>query len=158
MMTNKTFEINVKDYLTEDEIKEIVIDEVRNGVRCRDEKNLTRIITNASHYWFRDLISEVIGDSFNIEIENQVKKVLSEVSSYSIIRDGSYGEKPSKAYLLIQEYVEKHKSILEDKVKEKLENLSEFDILRYEGREEIADSVSQAIYDVMMPGVAPDNE
>ncbi|SOB47143.1 hypothetical protein LPICM17_210008 [Lactococcus piscium] len=99
-----------------------------------------------------------MGDDFNSEIENQVKKVLSEVSSYTIIREGGYGDKPSKAYVLIQEYVEKHKSILENKVKEKIENLREFDVLSYEGREEIADSVSQAIYDVVMRGVAHDDE
>ena len=157
-MTNKTFEIKVDDYLTEDEIKDIVIDEVRSSVRSRNEENLTRIIKNASHYWFRDIVSEVMGENFNEKIEEQVKEILSKVSSYTIIRDGSYGEKPSKVYLLIQEYVEKHKSILENRVKEKIENLSEFNILGYEGREEIANSVSQAIYDVVMRGVAHDNE
>ena len=157
-MTNKTFEIKVDDYLTEDEIKDIVIDEVRSGVRSRNEENLTRIIKNASHYWFRDIVSEVMGENFNEKIEEQVKEILSKVSSYTVIRDGSYGEKPSKAYLLMQEYVEKHKSILENRVKEKIENLSEFDVLGYEGREEIASSVSQAIYDVVMRGVAHDDE
>lgn len=157
-MTNKTFEIKVDDYLTEDEIKDIVIDEVRSSVRSRNEENLTRIIKNASHYWFRDIVSEVMGENFNEKIEEQVKEILSEVSSYTIIRDGCYGEKQSKAYLLMQEYVEKHKSILENRVKEKIENLSEFDILGYEGREQIANSVSQAIYDVVMRGVAHDDE
>ena len=157
-MTNKTFEIKVDDYLTEDEIKDIVIDEVRSNVRSRNEENLTRIIKNASHYWFHDIVSEVMGENFNEKIEQQVKEILSKVSSYTIIRDGSYGEKPSKAYLLMQEYVEKHKSILENRVKEKIENLSEFDVLGYERREEIANSVSQAIYDVVMRGVAHDDE
>ena len=157
-MTNKTFEIKVDDYLTEDEIKGIVIDEVRSSVRSRNEENLTRIIKNASHYWFRDIVSEVMGENFNEKIEEQVKEILSKVSSYTVIRGGSYGENPSKAYLLIQEYAEKHKSILENRVKEKIENLSEFDVLGYEGREEIANSVSQAIYDVVMRGVAHDNE
>ena len=157
-MTNKTFEIKVDDYLTEDEIKDIVIDEVRSNVRSRNEENLTRIIKNASHYWFHDIVSEVMGENFNEKIEEQVKEILSKVSSYTIIRDGSYGEKPSKAYLLMQEYVEKHKSILENRVKEKIENLSEFDVLGYERREEIANSVSQAIYDVVMRGVAHDDE
>ena len=157
-MTNKAFEIKVDDYLTEDEIKDIVIDEVRSSVRSRDEENLTRIIKNASHYWFRDIVSEVMGENFNEKIEEQVKEILSKVSSYTVISDGSYGEKPSKAYLLMQEYVEKHKSILENRVKEKIENLSEFNILGYEGREEIANSVSQAIYDVVMRGVAHDDE
>ena len=157
-MTNKTFEIKVDDYLTEDEIKDIVIDEVRSSVRSRNEENLTRIIKNASHYWFHDIVSEVMGENFNEKIEEQVKEILSKVSSYTIIRDGSYGEKPSKAYLLMQEYVEKHKSILENRVKEKIENLSEFDVLGYEGREEIASSVSQAIYDVVMRGVSHDDE
>ena len=157
-MTNKTFEIKVDDYLTEDEIKDIVIDEVRSSVRSRDEENLTRIIKNASHYWFRDIVSEVMGENFNEKIEEQVKEILSKVSSYTIIRDGSYGGNPSKAYLLIQEYVEKHKSILENRVKEKIENLSEFNVIGCEGREEIANSVSQAIYDVVMRGVAHDNE
>ena len=157
-MTNKTFEIKVDDYLTEDEIKDIVIDEVRSSVRSRNEENLTRIIKNASHYWFHDIVSEVMGENFNEKIEEQVKEILSKVSSYTIIHDGSYGEKPSKAYLLIQEYAEKHKSILENRVKEKIENLSEFNILGYGRREEIANSVSQAIYDVVMRGVAHDDE
>ena len=157
-MTNKTFEIKVDDYLTEDEIKDIVIDEVRSSVRSKNEENLTRIIKNASHYWFHDIVSEVMGENFNEKIEEQVKEILSKVSSYTIIRDVSYGEKPSKAYLLMQEYVEKHKSILENRVKEKIENLSEFNVLGYEGREEIASSVSQAIYDVVMRGVAHDDE
>lgn len=157
-MTNKTFEIKVEDYLTEEEIKEIVKDEVRSSIRSNNEGDLTRIIKNASHYWFHDIVSEVMGENFNEKIEEQVKEILSKVSTYTIIRDGSYGENPSKAYLLIQEYVEKHKSILENRVKEKIENLSEFNVLGYEGRDQIADSVSQAIYDVVMRGVAHDDE
>ena len=157
-MNESKFEINVRDYLSDEDILEIVKDEVRNSIRINDEKNLTRIIKNASHYWFRDIVSEVMGENFNEKIEEQVKEILSKVSEYTIVRDGSYGENPSKAYLLIQEYVEKHKSILENRVKEKIENLSEFDVLSYDGREEIASSVSQAIYDVVMRGVAYDDE
>lgn len=157
-MNEIKLEINVRDYLSDEDILEIVKDEVRNSIRNNNEDNLTRIIKNASHYWFRDIVSEVMGENFNEKIEEQVKEILSKVSEYTIVRDGSYGENPSKAYLLIQEYVEKHKSILENRVKEKIGNLSEFNVLGYEGREQIANSVSQAIYDVVMRGAVHDDE
>ena len=151
-MTNKIFEIKVEDYLTEDEIKEIVKEEVRSQVRCHNERDFKRILINASYKWFQDLISETMGDDFNVQIEEEVKKVLSEVSSFNVIRDGDFGEKPSKAYKLIQEYTDKHKEVLENRVKFLLENMSEYDILRYKSREDLAGSVSQAIFDTIMKG------
>ena len=44
--------INFKDYLSEEEIKEIIIDELRKKARehfC-NEKEFTRILTNISYY------------------------------------------------------------------------------------------------------------
>ncbi len=44
-------EINIKDYLPEDEIKEIASEQVRTSVRLQldKEKDITRVITNASY-------------------------------------------------------------------------------------------------------------
>ena len=155
-MTNKMFEIKVEDYLTEDEIKEIVKEEVRSQVRCHNEQDFKRVLMNASYDWFKDLISETMGDDFNEQIEVKIKEVLSEVTAFHVIREGSFGESPSKAYKLIQEYVNKHKQILENRVKNSLENMSEYDILRYKSREDLADSVSQAIFNTIMKGAVDD--
>lgn len=45
-------DINFKDYLSEEEIKEIVIDELRKETRKHfcNEKEFTRILTNISYY------------------------------------------------------------------------------------------------------------
>ena len=79
--------INFKDYLSDEEIKEIVIDELRKEARNHfcNEKEFTRILTNISYYELWKKIEEEVPNSQDI-IKEKVKEKLNEISSYDILR------------------------------------------------------------------------
>ena len=77
--------INFKDYLSDEEIKEIVIDELRKEARKHfcNEKEFTRILTNISYYELWKKIEEEVPNSQDI-IKEKVKEKLNEISNYDI--------------------------------------------------------------------------
>ena len=125
--------INFKDYLSEKEIKEIIIDELRKEARKHfcNEKEFTRILTNISYYELWKKIEEEVPNSQDI-IKEKVKKELNEISSYDVFRrKGEFNNCNSLAYDILEKYVDENKNIIEDKVKDIFSELSETD-LKYE--------------------------
>lgn len=125
--------INFKDYLSDEEIKEIIIDELRKEARehfC-NEKEFTRILTNISYYELWKKIEEEVPNSQDI-IKGKVKEKLNEISSYDILRKkDEFNDSNSLAYDILEKYVEENKNIIEDKIKNIFSELSKTD-LKYE--------------------------
>ena len=125
--------INFKDYLSEEEIKEIIIDELRKEARehfC-NEKEFTRILTNISYYELWKKIEEEVPNSQDI-IKEKVKEELNKISSYDVFRrKGEFNNCNSLAYDILEKYVDENKNIIEDKVKDIFSELSKSD-LKYE--------------------------
>ena len=125
--------INFKDYLSEKEIKEIIIDELRKEARKHfcNEKEVTRILTNISYYELWKKIEEEVPNSQDI-IKEKVKEKLNEISSYDVFRrKGEFNNCNSLAYDILEKYVDENKNIIEDKVKDIFSELSKTD-LKYE--------------------------
>ena len=125
--------INFKDYLSDEEIKEIIIDELRKEARehfC-NEKEFTRILTNISYYELWNKIEEEVPNSQDI-IKEKVKEKLNEISSYDILRKkAEFNDSNSLAYDILEKYVDENKNIIENKVKNIFNELSKTD-LKYE--------------------------
>ena len=106
--------INFKDYLSEEEIKEIIIDELRKEARehfC-NEKEFTRILTNISYYELWNKIEEEVPNSQDI-IKEKVKEKLNEISNYDILRKkGEFNDSNSLAYDILEKYVDENKNIV----------------------------------------------
>ena len=125
--------INFKDYLSKEEIKEIVIDELRKEARNHfcNEKEFTRILTNISYYELWKKIEEEVPNSQDI-IKEKVKEELNEISSYDILRKkDEFNDSNSLAYDILEKYVEENKNMIENKVKDIFSELSKTD-LKYE--------------------------
>ena len=125
--------INFKDYLSDEEIKEIIIDELRKEARehfC-NEKEFTRILTNISYYELWNKIEEEVPNSRDI-IKEKVIEELNEISSYDVFRrKGEFNNCNSLAYDILEKYVDENKNIIENKVKDIFSELSKTD-LKYE--------------------------
>lgn len=126
-------EINFKDYLNDEEIKNIIIEELREKIRkyfC-SEKEISRILTNISYYELWNKIEEEVPNSEYI-IKEKVKEKLNEISSYDVLRKkGEFNDSNSLAYDILEKYVDENKNIIEDKVKDIFSELSKTD-LKYE--------------------------
>lgn len=122
--------INIENYLSEEEIKEICKDELRNSIKKQfsNEKDLTRIITNLSYYELWEQIENEVPNCKKI-IKGKTIEQLNKISSYDVLREkGEFNSKNSVAQDILENCVIENKNIIEDKVKEILNSLSKTDI------------------------------
>lgn len=115
-------EIDVKQYLSEDEIKEIAKDEVRNVIRkhFNSEEDAKRILCNASYQIMFDEIDKIVPNSRDIIKEKTIQLInkSSKEYDYKVFHDGGYGGKSTLAYQYIQEAVKENKDIFKEKIKQ----------------------------------------
>lgn len=124
--------INIKDYISEEEIKDIIGDEIRRSVRyhMNNEAELSRIITNIS---YKELWKQIELEVPNCEtlLKQKTIEKIRNISDYDIFRrKDAYGAEDSLATKLIDECVKENKNIINDKVKNIFNELSNSD-LRY---------------------------
>lgn len=124
-------EINIKDYMSDEEIKAIIEDEIVRETRrtlC-NEKEITRILTNISYYELWKKIEQEVPNCQEI-IEEKTKEKILEISKFDIFkkRDNFLGYKDSLAQQLLDESVKENKNIIDDKVKKIMNELSLTDI------------------------------
>ena len=124
-------EINIKDYMSDEEIKAIIEDEIVRETRktlC-NEKEITRILTNISYYELWKKIEEEVPNCQEIIKEKTKEKIL-EISKFDIFqkRDDFLEYKDSLAQQILNESVKENKNIIDDKVKKIMNELSLTDI------------------------------
>lgn len=124
-------EINIKDYMSDEEIKSIIEDEIVKETRrtlC-NEKEITRILTNISYYELWKKIEEEV-PNFQEIIKEKTKEQMLEISKFDIFRkrDDFLEERDSLAQQFLNESVNENKNIINDKVKTIMNELSLSDI------------------------------
>ena len=123
--------INIKNYISDEEIKAIIEDEIVKETRrilC-NEKEITRILTNISYY---ELWKKIEGEVPNCQeiIKEKTKENILEISKFDIFqkRDDFLEYKDSLAQQFLNESVKENKNIIDDKVKKIMNELSLTDI------------------------------
>lgn len=124
-------EINIKDYMSDEEIKAIIEDEIVRETRrtlCNEEE-ITRILTNISYYELWKKIEQEVPNCQEI-IEEKTKEKILEISKFDIFkkRNNFLEYKDSLAQQLLDESVKENKNIIDDKVKKIMNELSLTDI------------------------------
>lgn len=132
-----TIEIDIDEYLDEDDRAEIVRDEFRKAVKTRLEaregfaytgNHVESFLSNISYKAYWEMIDDIVGE--NAETVEQIikEKVLGHIrrnESYGIFRDSSWGRSPSKAQQIVDAFVQQKRDVIEARV-ERL--LGEFDM------------------------------
>ncbi len=135
-------EIKIENYLSEEEIKEIVADELRRSVRghFRDEENAKRLLSNLAYHIVKEEVEKIVPDYEQVLVEKVASLIKDkDISSYVFDFDSwGSGRNKSSAAKLIERTVEENKDLIRGKVVEaiqskdyseeallKLENLSE---------------------------------
>jgi hypothetical protein len=144
--------INISDYLSREEIKSIVEDQVRSSVKnlLENEKNAERILMNLSYKFVFDEIDKVIPDSRGL-IVNKTKEVINKIESYDVFRDPSYGGKKSLAYEFMEQAVKDNVGLLNDKVKETITS-KDYSEEIWRKFEDLSDSFCSNIYEIVRLG------
>jgi hypothetical protein len=131
-------EINIEDYLSNEEMKEIAIEEFRSIVRAKIEgikpdkriQDYERIISNSVYYYLETEIDKLLGTDTQELIKQGVKKVLtSKDFSFSIFREkDAWRSEPSQAQKFFNEAVIDNKPIIQEKVRQAIDDYDFTDI------------------------------
>lgn len=145
-------EIDIQNYLSESEIKEICQDEIRSQIKSffNNEENAQRLLSNLSYHIVFNEIDKLIPDSREMVI-NKTRQVLTDIKSYTVFRDDTYGGRKSLAYQIMEEAVRNNRDLINEKVKETIINKEYSDEI-WSKFEELAESFTSNIYEIVRLG------
>lgn len=119
--------IKIEDYLTEDDIQEIIKDELAGKVRkAVEEKDLGRIITNSAYRIIFKAVDEQIGEDIECLLRDKAIEAVSGLSTFHVFRQKDVWEKEdSIAYTYLQQAMRDNKDVLFERVKEIMGSIDE---------------------------------
>ena len=113
--------IKISDYLSEDEIKEIVKEEFRSRLRNHfdSEYNIGRIITNCAYRNLGEELEKLV-PNYKKSLGDNIKNIFESKDSirYELFSNDMFSNRKSSGEVLIEEYLKNNKKLLEDKIKE----------------------------------------
>lgn len=142
-------EINFREYISEEEMKEVIKDEVRIKIRQEfsREENFKRILTNSLYNQVSHEIISLENSGQIKPLKEQVKKIIEELSSYTVFGNDTtdrYNPKLSDNRILLNEVVEENRDELSKVVKKRLNDAYK----EYNARSDMADIMAEAVYDL----------
>ena len=144
-------DIEIKDYLTHDEIKEICKDAVYQKVR--DDMrglNINDIIANISHSDVAAMVDAYVGedDFCKTEIPKKVRNVIENISTYTVFRKADAWEKKnSVAYDILEEECRAARPLIKARVEQ---IINEYNFPQLE-RDEIMYTIADVLTDRLLP-------
>ena len=143
-------EINFKDYLSDDEVKEIVQDELRIQVRklfSGTEENTQRLLSNLAYSIVRDEVDKIV-PNYEEQLVNKVAELVKSKDlsfhvfnyNYSTNAPTSFGSK------VIEQTVKENQQLIKDKVVKTIQetDYSEQALMKFES---LAEDFTSNIYD-----------
>lgn len=120
-------EIDIKDYLTDEEIKEIVRDGFKYQINRRldSETEIERILGNLSYELVWQMVDEVIGKSGEKIIKQKVTDIINNLTEFSVFREkNDYSRKENSiGTKILDKAVEDNQHIIIEKIKKYMENI-----------------------------------
>ena len=121
-------EINISDYLSQSQMEEIVVDELRRIVRQKlsSDSEVQRIIGNAAYYKAYDILDNSLPEGWVKTVTGEVAEIVNDAKYYNIFRyNWSTNMPESQASRIVEQTVVENKDkiikavneILDEKVK-----------------------------------------
>ena len=141
-------EIDVRDYLSEEEIKQICIEEIRHKVnRQFQEKDLERIISNSAYYKVFGIVDDLLPGDYAERIVKNVEEIIDNSTDFALFRWHYDAKNPeSVGAKIIDETVRDNKQKIIDALNDYL------DIQLNENKSELYEKFIEMIQDRMWNG------
>lgn len=119
-------EISFKDYLSHEEIKEIVSDELRLQIRqhFKNEENANRLLSNLAYHIVSEEVDKIVPNHKEIIIKKVASLITKNDLHYHIYNFDTYrdGKAVSLGAKIIEETVRENKQLIKDRVIETIQN------------------------------------
>jgi len=134
-------EINIEEYLSEEEIKQIIISKLKESVVFDNEEDIKRIISNTAYNLVWEKVGDVFNESIEVVLRDKIKDIISGMSEYSIFKKpDAWDREPNSAYKFLQKCIDEEKDNIKNIVKTNLP----VDVIR-QLKEEMTDLIQESI-------------
>ena len=122
-------EINVLDYLSDEEIKDIIKDEIRSRIREFSENDIERIVCNTAYKVVWQAVDDVYDNNTQEMLRDKVVEQINEFSNFNLFRVPDAWQNTANApYTTLCDVVKDNKELLDMKVKEGVSKLTKTDM------------------------------
>lgn len=141
-------EINIEDYFSEAEIKQIVEEEIRNDFRQKLRETDNRLIVNGIYHRVAELVDQEIAEDPSLKdiIVEKTKGVITKLSNYSVFHKADAWEKrqgrtDSLGQQILEEEVAKRRERIGGRVQKLMDEMTYRDV-----KELVLNSVEQMFF------------
>lgn len=124
--------INLEDYLSESEIKNMVAEEFRMSLQrhFKEESNMQRILTNTAYYTYYEQVNRITDGGAEKIINEKFQELLAKDMHFSMIFKGKdvWDREETPAYKILMKAVTDNQVLIAEKVKDCISNLPKKDI------------------------------
>lgn len=122
--------IRIEDYFTEDQMREIAIEEWRSICREACNGHQERIISNVAHDVVVTMVADALGDTALEQIKAKAVSVIENLTEFTVFkRPDAWDRGPSPAYTVLMEAVKSNSALVDKKVGQCIGQLSKRDAL-----------------------------
>lgn len=138
--------INLDDYITEEEKKQIAIDIFKNEVLAEVRKAPERIFSNAAYHVVYQMVDDAIAGDTSDVIRAKALHIINNLSESTVFRKAdAWHNKESEAYSILNASFIGNREILERKIVEHLECFDSGKLKKSVG-EAVKDIVSERLF------------
>ena len=123
--------INLTDYISEDEMKRIATEEFRNQIRKQSRQSLERAINNAAYAVVWEAVDECMDGEAISFLKSKVLDIINDMTSFNVFATpNAWDRKENMAHNLLVKAVRDNHSLLEQKVVVQMDTLSKTQIAK----------------------------
>ena len=116
--------IEIDDYLTEEEKKQIAIDVFRDACRQRTAADFERIITNSAHDVVWKTMDEFCDKSVIASLKNKIRSIIGDLTAFNVFRKpDALGRDANGPYEILVQCVQENKPLISEKVEKAIHQL-----------------------------------
>jgi len=142
-------EINIDDYLSDEDKRQLCIDYVKETLRG-DHNHEERVLSNMAYSAAFAILDSVLTPEMMVAIKQKATEQISKVSDFGIFRKkDAWGSEDSEAYVEVKKAIAEHKHLIKELVKKA--------ILEHDYSKELPDSsdyIGECIIDALRKGLA----
>jgi hypothetical protein len=146
-------EIKVENYLSHNDIKEIVSDELKNQVRehFRNEENAQRLLSNLAYHIVKEEVNKIV-PNYEQELVEKVASLIRDKKSvdFNLFDFDSYGSGRGKSLgaKIVEQTIKENEKLIKDKVIESIQN-RDYSEEAWNKFESLAEDFTSNIYDFL---------
>ena len=120
---NNTIIVNINEYITNDELREIAKEEFATACRqhFENEEAFKRILANTAYEIVYDIVDKRFNSNLEEQLTNKVVEIIKSLNEYSVFKKpDAWSRETNSAYDILKQAIIANKGVIEEVVRENI--------------------------------------